>query len=544
MAEIPCTYELYTYTSTRAAYDPVMTFFVCAPDAAAATRETAEAFAESSGWKDLAEEHAAFLVIPIVGSGWASQPLDLIPKIYAEIKNAVPTRSGKSLYNRGGFLWCWETLVYLAGYEEGAVFAGNTLVAYPNHFAAAALVNGVPSNYANGDCDSDHWLVRQISADYSVKNHDIPVALWLLNHDDSTMQEAIRYFSLCNRIDQPACNTTYDSVSAKVLRCSTAPAQQIRVSTGSFSAAPELSQTLVNRFFHQTIRWKDGPDGKLTSFYTRSEFLASGRFERRETSWNGNCYEYLVHYPAGLAPDQCHGLPLVFSVHGRGEPAWMFAEKNGWDLLADETKAFILVVPDSPENIWFFDRDGGVFEKIIAEMADSDAIDRNRVYLTGFSNGGMITREVSTHFPTLFAGISPWNAPPAETAPTFSECGCQLPCFMIVGDNDAIAPVDHAFLTDLLKVNACPVQNDPSAPLGVVPSHTLGADSYTHEKGYLAGDRFTSYIFDSTDGISRVAVTVMRDMPHGAIHDESRAAWTFLQRFYRLPNHSAVCVSD
>ena len=32
-----------------------------------------------------------------------------------------------------------------------------------------------------------------------------------------------------------------------------------------------------------------------------------------------------------LTAEQARGLPLVFSVHGRGEPAWMFAEKN-WDL--------------------------------------------------------------------------------------------------------------------------------------------------------------------------------------------------------------------
>ena len=36
------------------------------------------------------------------------------------------------------------------------------------------------------------------------------------------------------------------------------------------------------------------------------------------------------------------------------------------------------------------------------------------------------------------------------------------------------------------------------------------------------------------DGAVPVSVTVMKEMPHGAIHDQSRAAWRFLSRFRRI----------
>ena len=120
-------YELYHYISTRADYDPVKTFYVCAPEADACSYSAAEAFAERSGWKALAEEEGAVLVLPLAKNGWAGQPLTLLRDIYLDTKVSFPSQNGRSLHGRGGFLWCWETLLYLIGYEEGAVFAGNAL---------------------------------------------------------------------------------------------------------------------------------------------------------------------------------------------------------------------------------------------------------------------------------------------------------------------------------------------------------------------------------------------------------------------------------
>ena len=42
---------VYTYTSTRADYDPAKLFIVCPPSGQAAAEPEAAAFAEASGWK-------------------------------------------------------------------------------------------------------------------------------------------------------------------------------------------------------------------------------------------------------------------------------------------------------------------------------------------------------------------------------------------------------------------------------------------------------------------------------------------------------------
>lgn len=80
-------------------------------------------------------------------------------------------------------------------------------------------------------------------------------------------------------------------------------------------------------------------------------------------------------------------------------------------MLADETRAFVLVCPDSRETSGNLERDGQVFGAMIDRLCADYGLDRTRVYLTGFSNGGAITRGVGTAFPELFAPIAPSNAP-------------------------------------------------------------------------------------------------------------------------------------
>ena len=153
---------------------------------------------------------------------------------------------------------------------------------------------------------------------------------------------AVRYFNRSNGAQGPGCEEMFDDISATVYRAPDGGAAQVRVSTGTFGPEPALARTVFSQLFERVIRWKNGPDGKLTPFMSRADFYASPRFALDSVVYGGRSYGFFVHVPEGLTAEQARGLPLVFSVHGRGEPAWMFAEKNGWDRLADETGAFLL----------------------------------------------------------------------------------------------------------------------------------------------------------------------------------------------------------
>lgn len=555
MSDQLCSHPVYTYISTKAGYDPAKTYYVCAPERNASDVDSLARFAEASGWCEAAEEQGAILVMPAAPQGWDTLPPTLFMDIYGQTRNKFHSLSGKAPWGRQGSLWCWETVIYLAGYEEGAEFAGKALVKCPNMFAATALVDGVPSDFSAGDDPSSHLFVKNVSAGYCKKNRDIPVCLWLLGGGEQA-EQAAAYFVQCNAAEfvGPA-KATLEGYETCVWQSENRPAHQVRVFSGEFEAGPALTALIVNELFSHVVRWKDGPDGTLDWIDSRDEFYCDPRFIRHTVTANGNDYDFFVHLPAGMSKGAVAGLPLVFTVHGRGEPAWMFTTKNGWDKLADETKEFIVISPDSHGNIWFLDRDGEAFPAMVRAMEEIYHIDASRVYLTGFSNGGMMVREVGVRYPHLFAGASPWNAPrmdsftlhkedspamPDHFGPEmdnvlvkFVESGFELPYYFCYGDNDpAASPKENLLLDTVLKANGCTGEAMP----------VDGGIRYSREAGYVQGDRFSTVFYPDVRGTTMVAVTTMRDMPHGAIHDESRAVWSFLKRFRRAAGSKKILI--
>ncbi len=528
---------VYSYISTKAGHDPVKTLYLCAPERDAATLEGLEAFARSSGWQDMAEELAAVLVMPLAPKGWEAESPDLFLDLYRRTCRSFHTRSGQSIRGSGGVLWCWETILYLAGYEEGAAFAGNALVKCPNLFAATALVNGAPGDYAPGEEPSSHWLVPEVSENYHRKNKETPVALWLFGQDGDAARRAAEYFARAGGFDPQGEEAPLHGLPSALCQDGDGAAQ-VRVFPGSYGSEPGLAQLIARELFCHVIRWKNSPDGTLARVDSRWEFYHSPKYVRHTAHTGGLDYDFFVHLPAGMTAKEAAGLPLVFTVHGRGEPAWMFTSKTGWDALADETRAFVLVSPDSPGNIWVMDRDLEAFPEMIRVMAEVYAIDTSRVYLTGFSNGAVITREAGITHPQCFAAISPWNGPGLDSVTLYEagagakECGpvyraaeerflaegWELPCFFYYGDRDNKAmPDTNLFLPAMLRANRCGEAGE-----------TLDTAA-----GYAGGDRFDVTGYRGPDGQVRVAVTVMENMPHGAVNDESRACWEQLRHFRR-----------
>ena len=202
------------------------------------------------------------------------------------------------------------------------------------------------------------------------------------------------------------------------------------------------------------------------------------------------------------------GLPLVQrTLAGANRPGCSRRKTagTGW---RTRPARFLLAVPDSPENIWFLERDGGVFARMIDRLHSRYGIDRERVYLTGFSNGGMMTREAGTRYPQLFAALSPWNAPPAETWPGFAEGGWQMPCFIYL-DNDPVARgTEELLLEQMLGQTVVRLCGRP----GLCAGCDTQRRKPLHCRAWVYRGRtlWHSEVYRDAQGVPRVCVTVMK----------------------------------
>lgn len=543
----------YAYTSTLADWDPVKTIFLCPPAAQCKTVNQAEQFAIRSGWQSLAEANKCLLVVPVAPGGWDRLPADHLMNLYNQMKNSVKARQGKSIWGRGGTLWCWEILLYAVGYGDGAEFVSRVQVAYPSFLAAAALVSGATEHLDDGQKLSAHWLVPKASEDYHKRNCEIPVHTWIYTNHCGQASPLIQYLKNVNQadtqkvdiVDGKACTWIYDSNH---------PAHQTRVFENTAEVSPEH---IFHNCFAHVVRWKNGPDGTLALVPSREEFYKAPTTVRRAIGLRGNNYDYFIHLPSGKAAADVKGLPLVVSLHGRGEPVWMYSNKNGWESLADETGAFVTLSPDSPGNIWFRTRDAEVFPQMIQAALEEFGLDKERVYLTGFSNGGTMTRELSLVYPELFTAISPWNGPGMDTcamlekdtsrlpncilpelqswAERLANEGWQMPAYMYYGDRDMGIGLDgNLLLPFYLKANGCQMEQDSCCPAGYHPDME---NTYANQP---ERERFHTYVYNGESKNPMVCVTVMKNMPHGAIREQSRAAWEFLKHFRRPTESKSV----
>lgn len=112
----------------------------------------------------------------------------------------------------------------------------------------------------------------------------------------------------------------------------------------------------------------------------------------------------LVYAPSDILPDR----PLLISMHGMNQDINYQQNQTKWELVAKENN-FVVVYPAGINNAWDMsgNRDIDFILAIIDEMVNRYNIDRNRVYLSGFSMGGMMTYIAATKIADKIAAFAP-----------------------------------------------------------------------------------------------------------------------------------------
>ena len=178
---------------------------------------------------------------------------------------------------------------------------------------------------------------------------------------------------------------------------------------------------------------------------------------------NGFRRTYLGHVPPGYSPET--PLPLVVVIHGAFDTAEGIERVSGFSRLADR-EGFIVLYPNGMGILGLLQHwnaghccgkaaddhvdDVGFVAATIEDVCARLSVDRDRVYMVGFSNGGMLAYRFAAERGDLLAAVAPMAASIAGR-PSADRPEWRIP--------------------------------EPVRPVSVIPMHGLLDDDVTYEGG-------------------------------------------------------------
>ena len=138
-------------------------------------------------------------------------------------------------------------------------------------------------------------------------------------------------------------------------------------------------------------------------------FAADLMAQRGKLTVDGIEREYLLYVPQNLGDNR----PMLISCHGMNQDANYQKGMLVIESVADTAK-FLTVFPEGIDKGWDIggNRDINYVTALIDAMVDKYKIDRNRVYLSGFSMGGMFTYHAMNRIPDKIAAFAPISGYP------------------------------------------------------------------------------------------------------------------------------------
>lgn len=215
------------------------------------------------------------------------------------------------------------------------------------------------------------------------------------------------------------------------------------------------------------------------------------------------------------APSGLNHPPLVVLMHGAQGNGNDLAEAWGWDSIASREQ-FVVATPSSNGTFWNLGGNSDVdfIKAVIDTMANRFNIDRNRVYATGWSMGGMMSYYLACHAPEIIAAIGP-----SSGYLIYGQSDCStarnVPVYHIHGIWDDF--VKYSDLHGYLKNNwldnfGCPAIADSSKP-------------------GLEATLLESWDNCSNNGKSSEVYLESYWKGHGIGPEEAEVFWNFLHRY-------------
>lgn len=196
----------------------------------------------------------------------------------------------------------------------------------------------------------------------------------------------------------------------------------------------------------------------LISFSCYFKNYAAADFEKKTIRYDGKTREYFIYVPSSYNGKEHAPLLMVF--HGGGGKAENFARFTGFDNLS-EKYGFISVYPEGIEGHWNDGRESEKFKAqdkeiddiafvivLLEKLQSSYNIDKNQIFATGMSNGGVFCQRLAAEQPQHFAAVASVTAQIAE--PLSKRFNPQEPISVLImnGTRDPLMPYSGGEVKD------------------------------------------------------------------------------------------------
>jgi len=487
------------------------------PDIGYPTDEAAWSSLKALGLIDLAESKKAVIVVQNpTGGTWGADDLTVHQGVTSYIWGANTAASGKPAltYNR---------LNYVIAEGRGATFANQYLTQAPavNRIAGIATFGGSMPDVPEG----------------------APVPAYIAGGSE----KAIDFYKSVNDVDSQSGDAFVNTVNpAKKVIVQAKNAQRFR-SDLIADAYASLFEHTARQALTTTV-WTDVNTPEEFVLMERpnleeldlSQVLVSG--DATGTTGQTRWYEWV---PDEIIDDTDGDktYPLVISLHGSGDHEIYEAESNGWiDVAGDER--IIVAAP--------FTGSTPAVVNLLAELKAKYPIDPTRVYLTGFSAGGVGTINASTANPSMFTAIAPMAAPfGSANALAAQNDLIDLPTLLTTGENDVYAIVDATAANpypavsntfrNLIRAYAG-VNNIPiPATFDFAAHHIWGIPLENHQTlEYPAWGYPLKTAELSKDGVPLMKFMLGSTLEHTHYLPYGEVAWDFLKQFSRDQTTKAI----
>lgn len=157
----------------------------------------------------------------------------------------------------------------------------------------------------------------------------------------------------------------------------------------SFKESVSFAGIVENQALMNTCRQEDAPE---VLAYWEARGLVKELHDTQEvyTKWASYLPKSYVDHP-----DNGRTYPLLFVMHGAGNPIYL-AETYGYTNIAAREELIVIIPEDeTPENM----------DKLFAYAREHYPVDWSRVYMVGYSLGGFMTSRHAMRWPERFAAV-------------------------------------------------------------------------------------------------------------------------------------------